>query len=187
MPGPEYSGAADGAGSLREPASSSPVFVDSSGRRRKTWRRLTIAVVAALCGYTGLLAVGFAGGPIPPAALLPIPGVPGNGPATTAPPAGKASDPSAPSEAAHAATSKTGERTAGFFGQTGPSHAGVPTTGASGSIGSTTSQPSGANPSGTAVPTTPSGTTGVNPSSAVSSTTHGRQTTPPSHSHSKTP
>lgn len=187
VPGQEDSGAADDAGSLREPAPSSPVFVDGSGRRRKTWRRLTIGVVAALCGYACLLGIGFAGGPIPPAALLPIPGVPGNGPATTAPPAGNASDPSSPGAAgAHAATPKSAGHTTGVFGRTTPSHGDAAATDAS--TRPTTSQPgSTANPSGTAMPTAPSGTTVVTPSGTASSTTHGPQATPPSHSHSKTP
>ena len=173
-----------------EPATASPVFVDSSGRRRKTWRRLTIAVVAALCGYACLLGIGFAGGPIPPAALLPIPGVPGNGPASSASPSSNAAAPSsAGAETSHGTTSGTAKDPAGLF----PPRAESSATSAAGSARTSAAKPtapqpsSTASPSGTAaLPTTPSGTTAVTPTSTVSST-HGPQGTPPSHSHSKTP
>jgi hypothetical protein len=54
----------------------SPVFVDSTGRRR-TWVTWTLGLVAGACvGYLALLALSFVGGPITPKQLLPLPGVP---------------------------------------------------------------------------------------------------------------
>lgn len=165
---------------MGDPAPSVPVFVDGSGRRRKNWRRLTIAVVAALCGYVCLLAVGFAGGPIPPAALLPIPGVPGNSAApSTAPGNAPTGAPKTP--AAHVATSESAKDTGRL-----PSRAG-----AEGPTRITATKPAVPQPSTTAsgivVPPAPSGTTVLTPSSTVSSTTHGPQGTPPGHSHTKSP
>ncbi|GAA1989030.1 hypothetical protein [Catenulispora subtropica] len=59
-----------------ETAPAGPIFVDASGRRRKLARRASLAAIAVVAGYAGLLAVSFAGGPIPPKALLPVPGMP---------------------------------------------------------------------------------------------------------------
>jgi hypothetical protein len=57
----------------------SPVFVDSTGRRR-TWVTWTLGVVAGACvGYLALLGLSFAGGPVTPKQLLPLPGVPDRG------------------------------------------------------------------------------------------------------------
>jgi len=53
-----------------------PVFVDPSGRRRRLVRRLAIAACALLATYTLLLCGALSGAPIPPSALLPLPGVP---------------------------------------------------------------------------------------------------------------
>lgn len=51
----------------------SPVFVDSSGRRR-TWVKWALSVAAMLCfGYLVLLGWSFVGGPIKPGDLLPLP------------------------------------------------------------------------------------------------------------------
>jgi hypothetical protein len=53
-----------------------PVFVDPSGRRRRLVRRLAIAACALLATYTLLLCGALSGAPIPPSALLPLPGMP---------------------------------------------------------------------------------------------------------------
>ena len=51
----------------------SPVFVDGSGRRR-AWVAWALGAPAALClGYVLLLGFSFAGGPIKPGDLLPLP------------------------------------------------------------------------------------------------------------------
>jgi hypothetical protein len=57
-------------------AAAGPVFVDASGRRRKVARRAGLVALAAVAGYAGLLGMSFAGGPIPPNVLLPVPGMP---------------------------------------------------------------------------------------------------------------
>ncbi|MEY9910771.1 hypothetical protein ABIA35_007021 [Catenulispora sp. MAP12-49] len=92
-----------------------PIFVDASGRRRKLARRASLAAVVVLAGYGGLLAVSFAGGPIPPNALLPVPGIPSGKaqvPASSAN-AGPSAKPSSGQDAAPAAGStdhRPGER-----------------------------------------------------------------------------
>ncbi|QUQ65836.1 hypothetical protein [Kutzneria sp. CA-103260] len=53
-----------------------PVFVDPSGRRRRFLRRLAIAVCALFAAYVVLLCAALSGAPIPPSALLPLPGAP---------------------------------------------------------------------------------------------------------------
>lgn len=179
VPDPEDDDGADGAGRGAKPAPSSPVFVDGSGQRRKNWRRLTIAVIAALCGYACLLGIGFAGGPIPPAALLPVPGVPGRAPATSAPsPTGSGN---------HVTVSDTKGTT--HSGQAIPSHADRSATGTARSTHSTAVSTGASQPSATptaSVSTTPSGTTAVT-TKKTASTTHGPPATPPGHSRSKTP
>ncbi|NUR26630.1 MAG: hypothetical protein HOV83_12435 [Catenulispora sp.] len=160
-------------------ADPSPVFVDGTGRRRKSWRRLTLVVVAALCGYAVLLGIGFAGGPIPPAALLPIPGVPGNAPDTTGPPApGADSTTGAPSAAgpSHATGSKNSRAS-----EAAP-HTGSSATSAKPPQATTATSP--APPSTTPSAGTSSAPTGT--SAATSSPVHGPSATPPSHSHSNT-
>lgn len=169
-PGVDHVAAADS-------APSGPIFVDASGRRRKLARRASLAAVAVLAGYTGLLAVSFAGGPIPPNALLPVPGIPAGrqqAPASTAP-AGAV--PSAKSSADHAA--EAGRSTTGASG-----HRVEPrTTTANGSVRqSAPSQPQPATSASTtasspAAPPTPTGTTSAPPTPA---NTHGNPT-PPGH------
>jgi hypothetical protein len=51
--------------------------VDTSGKRRRWIRRGSIAVVTVLTAYGVVVALSFVGGPVPPNALLPLPGVPG--------------------------------------------------------------------------------------------------------------
>ena len=53
----------------------SPVFVDESGQRRR-WVMWALGVAAVVCmGYVLLLGFSFAGGPIKPGDLLPVPGL----------------------------------------------------------------------------------------------------------------
>lgn len=171
-PGARSAEASRSEGSAADEAS--PVFVDTSGKRRKGWRRVTIAVVGILCGYTVLLGVSFAGGPIPPAALLPVPGVPGNdapapAKATTGAPAGATPD-------THSATGASRGAAGG-----GPAAATRAASTAAAKPGATTTNP----PQPTTAPTTALQPTPTATSAAT--TTHGHQTAPPSHSHSKTP
>ena len=58
-------------------AVSAPVFVDASGRRRRWIRRAAVGLGGILCAYGVAVALSFLGGPMPPGALLPIPGLPG--------------------------------------------------------------------------------------------------------------
>jgi hypothetical protein len=157
---------------------SGPIFVDASGRRRKLARRASLAAVAVLAGYTGLLAVSFAGGPIPPKELLPVPGIPAGrqqAPASSAP-AGAA--PSGKSSADHVAD--RGRSTAG----TSDHQAGARTGASGGSPGQSAPSEPSPTASGTApaAPPSPTGTSAA----ASSSSSHGNPT-PPGHSRHKTP
>ena len=67
---------------LRPVTHAKPVFVDSSGKRRRWIRRGSVAVVTITTAYGVVVALSFLGGPVPPNALLPLPGIPG---ATTRP------------------------------------------------------------------------------------------------------
>lgn len=163
-------------------ADPSPVFVDGTGRRRKGWRRLTLVLVAALCGYATLLGIGFAGGPIPPAALLPIPGVPGNAPETASAP------PNAPEQATGARSAAGSSPGSGSKRSGAPSrpnqaatHTGSPATNTAG-----VPQPTAV--TGTAQPSTtpPETTAPTGTSAATTGPVHGPSATPPSHSHSNT-
>ena len=51
-----------------------PVFVDSTGRRRRLIRRTTFGFLVGACAYGALIIVSLLGGPVPPNALLPLPG-----------------------------------------------------------------------------------------------------------------
>jgi hypothetical protein len=51
----------------------SPVFVDSTGRRRRVLRRLAYAFGAVCMLYGGLISVSLAGGPVSSSAILPLP------------------------------------------------------------------------------------------------------------------
>jgi hypothetical protein len=51
----------------------SPVFVDSTGRRRRLLRRLSYAFGAVCVLYGGLISVSLAGGPVSSSAILPLP------------------------------------------------------------------------------------------------------------------
>jgi hypothetical protein len=54
------------------PSSASPVFVDSTGRRRRLLRRVSYAFGAFCMLYGGLVSVSLAGGPVSPHAVLPL-------------------------------------------------------------------------------------------------------------------
>jgi hypothetical protein len=52
-----------------------PVFVDSTGRRRRLLRRFSYAFGAFCMVYGGLISVSLAGGPVSPNVVLPLPGL----------------------------------------------------------------------------------------------------------------
>jgi hypothetical protein len=54
-------------------SSPAPVFVDSTGRRRRLLRRLSYAFGALCMVYGGLVSVSLAGGPVSSEAVLPLP------------------------------------------------------------------------------------------------------------------
>jgi hypothetical protein len=54
------------------PSTASPVFVDSTGRRRRLLRRASYAFGALCMLYGGLVSVSLAGGPVSPSAVLPL-------------------------------------------------------------------------------------------------------------------
>ena len=51
-----------------------PVFVDSTGRRRRLVRRVAVGLLIGACAYGVLVVVSILGGPVPPNAFLPLPG-----------------------------------------------------------------------------------------------------------------
>jgi hypothetical protein len=54
-------------------SAASPVFVDSTGRRRRLLRRLSYAFGGICIVYGGLVSVALAGGPVSPSTVLPLP------------------------------------------------------------------------------------------------------------------
>jgi len=56
-------------------ASPAPVFVDSTGRRSRLFRRIAYAFGALVMLYGGLISVSLAGGPVRSSAVLPLPGI----------------------------------------------------------------------------------------------------------------
>lgn len=50
-----------------------PVFVDASGRRRRTVRRIAVVSSVALAGMVGIVVAAVLGAPVVPSALLPLP------------------------------------------------------------------------------------------------------------------
>ncbi len=66
-------------------APSAAVFVDASGRRRRLIRWLALCALALAGGYGVLIVISLLGGPVPPNALLPVPGVAGAATPTGAP------------------------------------------------------------------------------------------------------
>jgi hypothetical protein len=95
-----------------------PVFVDASGQRRRLIRRAAIGLLGLTCAYGVAVVLSFLGGPVPPNALLPLPGVPNAASSNPATPS-KANAPAArgTGNAAHAGPGSAGTVTPG----TGPS------------------------------------------------------------------
>jgi hypothetical protein len=61
-----------------------PVFVDATGRRARTVRRLAYGLGVPCAAYTVVLVLSFMGAtPFAPSSVLPLPGVPSNVPETT--------------------------------------------------------------------------------------------------------
>ncbi len=56
-------------------AQPAPVFVDSTGRRRRLLRRFAYGFTASCMVYGGLISLSLAGGPVSPSAVLPLPGL----------------------------------------------------------------------------------------------------------------
>lgn len=61
---------------LPEEIVAAPVFVDSTGKRRRRLRTVGFLAGGIGAAYAAMLGLSFAGGPVAPNALLPIPGVP---------------------------------------------------------------------------------------------------------------
>ncbi|HEX5114119.1 MAG TPA: hypothetical protein VFW65_02870 [Pseudonocardiaceae bacterium] len=57
------------------PPDDRPVFVDASGRRRRTVGRVAVMFVAAIAAAAGILVAALLGAPVVPTALLPAPHV----------------------------------------------------------------------------------------------------------------
>jgi hypothetical protein len=147
-------------------SAAAPVFVDSSGQRRKLVRRLSIGVVGILGGYVCLIAMSFAGGPIPPGVLLPVPGLPAaKDPAPQPAPAVPAGPSGSAGNASH--TTRPGGLPSGRVVDHTPAH------------GSQTSASSGA-ATPTAAPTSalPSTPQPSSPATSASSQSHGNPTPP---------
>ncbi|GAA3393668.1 hypothetical protein GCM10020369_60130 [Cryptosporangium minutisporangium] len=53
-----------------------PVFVDSTGKRKRRFRTLGFVAGGVGVAYAAMLGLSFAGGPIAPNSLLPVPGMP---------------------------------------------------------------------------------------------------------------
>ena len=130
-------------------SAASPVFVDSSGQRRKLARRLSIGVVGILGGYVCLIAMSFAGGPIPPGVLLPVPGLPAAkdpapqpAPAVPGAPSGSSADASHATRPGALPTGRVVDRTPAHGASTSASAAAAPSSTAPASPLPTTPQPS---------------------------------------------
>lgn len=149
-----------------------PVFVDSSGRRARTVRRLTYGLGVPCAVYTVVLVLSFMGAtPFAPRSVLPVPGVPSQAPGDV-----RENTPRDPSDTPPSEVPVS------------PSDVPVlpaPSPSVSGSASSSTGGPS-ATPSGTASPTTtgpgatsststsgpvPSGTSGTSPAESGSPST----------------
>ncbi|MFE2088975.1 hypothetical protein [Streptomyces sp. NBC_00841] len=88
----------DAAGTGTE-AHGGPVFVDSSGRRARLFRRAGIALGVACVGYVAVLGLAFMGGiSMSPSELIPFGGAPSaqGGPGGNTPPGGAGAPPSGP-------------------------------------------------------------------------------------------
>ena len=76
--------------------SAEPVFVDASGRRRRTLQRIGIGVAGLMAAYLVMLLVSLAGGPRPPVIPLPDPIAGDSDPSETEPDGAESSTPSSP-------------------------------------------------------------------------------------------
>ncbi len=63
-----------GAGTTGTGPTQAPVFVDSTGRRRLVISRVAVALSIGAFAYGVLVVISVLGGPVPPNALLPLPG-----------------------------------------------------------------------------------------------------------------
>ena len=91
--------------SAADPTSTSeltPVFVDTTGQRRRLIRRAAIALLAVACAYGIAVVLSFLGGPVPPNALLPIPDAPNAASSNPASPANSNATPRVNSSTAQA-------------------------------------------------------------------------------------
>jgi hypothetical protein len=119
----------------RSTTHAAPVFVDASGKRRRWVRRGSIATVSVLTAYGIVVALSFLGGPVPPNALLPLPGVPG----ATTPPDGATSPAVAVGGATTTASASAG-RTPNLAGGAGSALSPKPSASASGSASPSSSR-----------------------------------------------
>lgn len=159
----------DAARGSTDPDATGPVFVDSTGRRGRTIRRVAYGLGALCAAYTVVLVLSFMGAtPFAPKTMLPVPGVPSGEPGTV----GETTRPDLP-----------GTPTSPRIPSASPTDVPglpVPTPSASG----TASSPGAGEPSGTATTSGPSGTPSASPSSPSTSES---PTTSPAESGSSPP
>lgn len=148
------------AGPEPEPA---PVFVDASGRRRRVIRRTAIGLLGLACAYGVLVAVSLLGGPLPPGAILPIPGEPAS--TTTSGAHGTAGTPQV--DTTHRGTDPTGAAAQPGVGVPSPSAA--PTASGSAPAAAGSASPSATDHRSTKAPGKPT----KSPGTAPSATGHG--------------
>src|SRR5689334_6294712 len=88
------------AAALSDSSAQRPVFVDTSGRRRRTVRRVAVTLTSAMAAAVATLVVVLLGAPVVPTALLPAPQVDTTTPATgkpaAPPPVARAANPAIP-------------------------------------------------------------------------------------------
>src|SRR4051812_48549951 len=145
----------------------SPVFVDATGRRR-SWVTWAVGAAAVVCfGYVLLLGFSFAGGPIKPGDLLPLPGL------------GRAQKPAGDSTPAEApGGSPTPGGTAGAPGGAGAASGSAGAPGGSGAPVRSGAPGAGGPGSPTTSPTRP-GAAGTGGSGTARSSPRGATTTAP--------
>ncbi|WP_175441457.1 hypothetical protein [Micromonospora humi] len=138
-----------------------PVFVDSTGRRRRRLRRLAYCAGAAGVLYTGLVGISFAGGPVTPDTVIPFVEAtaedqrPASTPPTTSPPPSATAVPP-PARTAPARPPVTSATPGGTSGTAGPTAGRSPRpTGSPSTVPPTTRPPAAT----TAPPTTTPATT----------------------------
>jgi hypothetical protein len=135
----------------RHASTGEPVFVDATGRRRRRIRTAGLIVLAAAGAYLVTLGLAFLGGPVPPAALLPINGVSGRQHGSNPPVVVGTAGP-IPNSSQHSATG--GSSRAPGVGGAGSPHTSPPPAGGSVSPSATPSAAS-ASPSASRRPTPP--------------------------------